>query len=363
MSLKNQLPAGDARNKIEFLADHVGGLEIEVNQQIKTINETVINLGGGEAEALGIRSGNLLMNGNFTRSHDMAPGGGPAWFNAPSTYSKAANPTGIVIGEGRNIAAPAYWNIETDRDLGTLGANAEAGMVFSGSSLIDEATNIRKPCVFNMALSGSEKAMLYQPFRIDNIMEYGPFPGVNYAAFSAYFSGYMRVKNSFRFGVIALDKDWKFNRIVKEQTVEHDVLPRVYHPNWLHGLYLAPGQNYAFFVEFDASHHGSFERAWFCEAGVYFNPSQEPITPTFESPQAPMMTWGKLHKTGVNTYALPNVPFIAEPHRHLLISPSVSTQATATTASIDGNVITVDSPSTDLEYYWSRYPMKCGFYG
>ncbi|WP_413114131.1 hypothetical protein, partial [Thaumasiovibrio sp. DFM-14] len=312
---------------------------------------------------------NLLINSDFSHSDGWQMGQNEAWAKLISPYYNDS-PNSCVIGRSNAVPVPFGWCAEVNTASGNARISSQT-MTMGGE--VDDSDE-RSQCAF--LFNGYDTdVVMYQPFNAPTISTVGISP-MKMAAYSAYFRGFAKNTVS-RFGVMELDDDDRFVKIVAEMPIQEEDFTtgqRFIH-HYLHGISLVPGGRYAYFYE--TKDLSGFSCS--CnETGIYLNPDKEDVTPSLDSPHNLYPHGGLLgHYPAAELIAgksvpVPMRPMVRNVDRHLIMTNvsdgkrppapadgSIEVNCDGAMLSIVANGV---SNTVEIRYHWSLHPMKCGFY-
>ncbi|MGR5064671.1 hypothetical protein [Photobacterium sp. DNB22_13_2] len=364
-TLRESLPVGSPRNKVEFLADAMEAAQIELMALIKD----ALNNQNGNSET--IPTGNLLVNSDFTQSANWLAGQGDTWIGNMSRFTNT-DPESCVLSEGTAMPMPFGWCAEVNIHTGQSSASCGGKVMTAGGEVADYNFNERANCAF--LLNGySCDAIMYQPFDMPCISSIGMEIPQKKAMVSVYYRGFAKGKTA-RFGILELDDDYHYVRIVAEKLVEEESNESRLIKQFIHGVELQAGKKYAYFIEVEKLNGlGNSVN----ETGVFINPEKTDRVPALNPNRSLVHQYGQLAtfpKADLNTGKAVTSPILPMPcgiGRHLLlqnVDSSLRASLSPMSASMDGHTITltttgnVNEDTVNVRYYYSHIPMKLKFY-
>ncbi|MCF8779932.1 hypothetical protein LZU85_14090 [Vibrio sp. IRLE0018] len=261
MSLKEQIPSGSPRNKIEFLADYI-------EQQIAEMSQ------GSE-----VAPENLLVNPTFEFIQSEfvgAMGGYSAGFWSFMHKSKSVVGD-IGIGKSLTRPVPVGWGVEFRANSGEV----QTDFNLRRNNFDTHKNNFTAPAFFQMSSGNSANfdLCLFSVFVAPASVYKSSISGEE--TFSAYFVG--ANENAGRFGIVELDFNGNAKKIVAQKTISNSGDPYLFSEDWIHGIKLKSNCMYAYFVESNSKGGSQYGFSSPVAAGVFLNHGQENKRPNFES--------------------------------------------------------------------------------
>ncbi|UAB72393.1 hypothetical protein INR79_24360 [Vibrio sp. SCSIO 43132] len=269
--VKDNLPQGSSRNKIEYLADAIDSAK-------------------ADAKGASAPPKNLLCNPDFTQStvewgsalsgiaHDMKYDG-MGWLKEVFGYENQSA-TQMHLGRSLGRPAPLGWGVEiiapSSKDSVSLIAP-----IYDSFNLFDRQHGVKATGVMTDSMSRTSKTVHFSVFttaRNDAASDGNPNETLSWEEpevfYSAYFLG--RKKGGVRFGIVELDVDGNATQIVAQQNIAANDWDK-FTEQWIHNIKLRAGQLYAYFVESDSANHR--RSALPLETGVFINTEKLDIVP------------------------------------------------------------------------------------
>lgn len=295
MTVRDNLPTGSSRNKIEYLADCID----QSGQSIP----------------------NLLVNPDFSYNpfdfnHDVSP-----WIMGSYSFHDQS-PNHMNLGQSFGRPTLYGWGVEVNVDAGQTEGNTIFHM--STGSEVTRRDYKAKAAFRVQSLSHKARYLIFSvftaPYHSSSLSHWSD----ETVEYSAYFRGLKY--NGARFGVMELDAQGDFVRIVAESTIPPEPVNGYDFPQaWIHNITLRPGKLYAYFVE--TKKESSSTGCLINEAGVFLNPESLEVVPDMKPsiPETLRMTesLGTLNKSevmagaGIDVGRYP-MPFGME--KHLILS-------------------------------------------
>ncbi|TVU63001.1 hypothetical protein FQP88_09045 [Vibrio atlanticus] len=280
-SIIKNMPQGNERNKIEYLAENIHLLSGNFQLLDETQQTILLGLAGIETTPK-----NLLTNPNFSMSGmseiDATSFNISQWHDQTNVV-RAVQPVGaMAIGDSRGGIAPYGWGLEVAP--ATVDDGYYSSSVRHGT---DSTFPIEKEYNAEWKLYGRKvKFIAFNVFSVGFSQSTIGIGAGGYRKYSAYLSG--RYHKANRFGVCKLNANGEMDSIVAEMPLNNDTAGMSYTASnvWLHNIELEQGHVYAFFVEVNypsTSGQRLFEPS---EAGVFENDAGEDIVPSMTSQRA-----------------------------------------------------------------------------
>ncbi|HAS8230579.1 TPA: hypothetical protein I7755_11715 [Vibrio vulnificus] len=259
-SLREQLPNGSNRNKVEALADFI-------EQQLGQLGQS-----SGEAAPA-----NLLLNPDFSHSsYDFSQAARLQWLTDAFTY-KDQGPEQMHLGRSYGRPAPPAWGVEI-QPVGVSDSHSARYLGIGGE--VEKGDTPAKGAFFLSGASSSRVlhfSVFTAPFEMESA--YTDAAGerkLKNLSFSAYLACSRYSGN--RFGVLELNERGDFIRYVASGPIANATEPTGFNHTWLHDIKLKAGGLYAFFVESDTTNSGMLSCAP-AAAGVFLNPERANVVP------------------------------------------------------------------------------------
>ncbi|MCG0020104.1 hypothetical protein [Vibrio parahaemolyticus] len=255
--VRDNLPNGNPRNKIEYLADCIDDVKAEAN--------------GVEAIP------NLLVNPDFSAAQldiNWQSAFYARWTTGAFTYENQSA-SEMHLGRSFGRPAPFGWGVEVFAEA----RHFHAAHYNTRGGEVEKRDPTAKATFFMM---GGDKAktlhfsVFSAPMETEKVLEIVDGKGV---LLDLSYSVYLKMHDDtvyHRFGVVELDANGDFVDYVVTSMTAQPKAPDFVH-SWIHGVKLKPGGIYAFFVESDMN-NGRKSTA-FTGAGVFLNPSQANVVP------------------------------------------------------------------------------------
>jgi hypothetical protein len=260
MSVRDNLPTGSSRNKIEYLADCIDNASKEV--------------------------ANLLINPNFTAvSSDMPFRNSMRqyWMNTAIYSSATKVDKGLYMGNTGAIPSPAGWGMEV------LPVTYTERSYYSG--IVHTAYYFRELVMKDV--TGKATFVFEDDYSLRHrVLHYSTFVAPHDETSNGYLNGhyvddlnkvchsvYLRCKklSGKRFGIIRLFDDGSVAAISASKPIPDPANDDESSTAWIHDIRLKPGALYAFFIESDTE--GQQYSCIPIETGVFANTSLEDIVP------------------------------------------------------------------------------------
>lgn len=355
--VRENLPNGAPRNKIEYLADCIDLAKEEAAQSA-----------GSSAP----RPANLLKNAAFLGVHDQSMGN--RW--ATNKGYRIADTMNVYSSTG-TPAAP-FWGVEVIPDSTkqpVWGTYQVDGDYVAGADDIDFSELMGG---FAAAWGNGSQQVVFQVFdpQRSYLINHSGLEGNEYHCYLRFISG--GATDRIRFGIVELDRNGKATGIIVSKTIQESGAQH-HREEWLEipRNKMNPavgGQRYAFFVErLDYTDNGY---TVLTGAGVYWGVTGERP----ELANTEMTDNGgffalpvTVPANGEFSFELPSFPMRYEPEQHLIFAITAADHRRAliesrpSTFAVSGNTVTVSGASADfsveakLEVYYSQC-VNIGFY-
>ncbi|CCN85475.1 Conserved hypothetical protein [Vibrio nigripulchritudo SFn27] len=264
--VKDNLPQGSSRNKIEYLADAIDSAKAEAK--------------GGSAPPK-----NLLCNPAFTQSTSewgsaltdtkgvLEYNEGMRWLQDNCIFGNQS-PSEMHVGRSLGRPAPFGWGVEVILNGLDTDPISMKYLFYSPHSLLDRSKNLMKAAgLMTDSMNNNSKVIFFSPFTTsrdhamvdgnpNEIMSWEEPPVFH----SAYYLG--RKNGGIRFGIVELDVEGNATRIVAQKAIDSHEWGN-FTEGWIHNIELAASRLYAYFVESDSSQHR--HSAVPIETGVFIN--------------------------------------------------------------------------------------------
>ena len=249
MSVRDNLPTGSSRNKIEYLADCI--------------------------DNTGSAPDNLLLNPDFTlTTPDLK-----RLSNLTNMINfKSQALTQMYANRSFGQVAIPYWNIEVVADSVS---NSFVEFSHDCESGANDSIHYKAKSTVDVMSGYDVRVMLYSVFTAPHEAENGHYFGNEYwsenKSHSVFLHGINQSMTSGRFGIAKLDDiTGEFESIVAQAPFDETWDKPKRH--WIHGIKLEPAKLYAFFVETQRGRSG-----YHClETGVFLNPTETDIVPSLK---------------------------------------------------------------------------------
>ncbi|HHG3246512.1 TPA: hypothetical protein ACPVXZ_003675 [Vibrio parahaemolyticus] len=354
--VRDNLPNGNPRNKIEYLAD--------------CIDDAKANAGSGETVT--VRPANLLKSAAFLGVHDQsmsnrwATNMGYRIAGEMNVYSSTATPAapfwGVEVVPGSN-KQPVWGAYQVPDDYKADQDDIDYSEVMGG---------------FAAAWGNGSKQVVFQVFdpQFPYLIFHSGHEDDNYHCYLRFVSG--GATDQIRFGVVELNREGKATKIIVSKTIQETEVQK-HREEWLtipkHQMNPAVnGQRYAFFVErLDYTDNGY---TVLTGAGVYWGKAglRPELANTEQSDNGGFFTLPvAVPANGEFSFELPSFPMRYEPEQHLIFAITDAGNRRAllesrpSTFTVSGNTVTVSGASGNfttpckLEVYYSQCA-NIGFY-
>ncbi|UAB68824.1 hypothetical protein INR79_09715 [Vibrio sp. SCSIO 43132] len=273
--VKDNLPQGSSRNKIEYLAEAIDSAKADA----KGASAPPRNLLCNPDLTQSTTDWNTTMN---TTARDTGYKGA-RWLTEGCEFANLSA-SNMHIGKSLGRPAPIGWGIETllaGADTDSIGLSyyvinpvalySKKYGNFATGVLADGASGKSKIVMFSMFTTHRDEALYSKDWVApsDELPEY----------YSVYFFG--QTNQGQRFGIVELDVDGNAKQIVAEKVLTKHSFDE-HERQWIHGIELDPSQAYAYFVESDSadnSRHSNGKSALIIEAGVFINYEKLDVVP------------------------------------------------------------------------------------
>ncbi len=355
--VRENLPNGNPRNKIEYLADCID-LATEAAQK------------GAASSAP--RPANLLKNAAFLGVHDYSVSN--RW--ATNMGYRAAG--GMNVYSSTGTPAAPFWGVEVvpnSNKMPVWGAYQVVGDYVEDQDDIDFSELMGG---FAAAWGNGSKQVVFQVFdpQMFYLVNHNGHEGNDYRCYLRFISG--GATDKIRFGIVELNRDGKATRIVVSKTIQESAVQQ-HREEWLSIPRFQMnseigGQRYAFFVE--RLEHTDNGYTVLTGAGVYWGKEGErpELANTEQHDQGGFYTLPvTVPANGEFSFELPNFPMRYEPEQHLIFAITdaenrlAQIESHTSTFTVSGTTVTVSGASGDftspckLEVYYSQC-VNIGFY-
>ncbi|PMO39592.1 hypothetical protein BCT11_14980 [Vibrio sp. 10N.222.52.B12] len=254
--VRENLPNGSPRNKIEYLADCIDFAKSQAGGELPKNLLVNPDLSAGEVDI------------NWNLPHYAR------WTTGMFTYSNQSA-SEMHLGRSFGRPAPVGWGVEVK----AASSYAHSAFYNTIGSEVEKRDPTAKAAFFLMGF-GDAKVIHFSVFTapVENEILYNDENGETQRKDLSY-SAYLKMHDDtvyHRFGVVELDQNGDFVDYVGK-TFSARPEPAKFVQTWLHGLKFKPGGIYAFFVESDMNNGG--KSCAFTGAGVFLNPEQQNIVP------------------------------------------------------------------------------------
>lgn len=370
MSVRDNLPTGSSRNKIEYLAECI---EQSGASNSTKINELTVRVESVENVTQNLSSApfNLLVNPDFSHStFDMSAAAttAPKWARAIFTYENQSS-NHINLGQSYGRPAPYGWGIELNAD----GTDYHSlNYLYTGS--VVERQQYRAKAALEIVGGFNTRYLHFSVFTAPYVTPTQMDWHDEVVRYSAYFRGVKRTGQ--RFGVLEIDRNGDFVAIVAQAPVPTEPHTMDFQQAWIHNISLEPGRLYAYFVESEA---GTFACVPL-EAGVFANNAGVDVvpdlTPRITEHTRMIESFGTYTKAEIAAGVTLNVgrypmPFGME--KHLIMSPCRGADGTEnpynripiTKVDYQSVLVKGDTTSDDTRHimaYYSPYPVHLNYF-
>ncbi|HHX8665511.1 TPA: hypothetical protein ACVO38_000246 [Vibrio alginolyticus] len=359
--VRENLPNGDPRNKIEYLADCIDF---------------------AKAEASGEPPKNLLVNPDFSAAEldiNWQTDFYARWTTGSFTYANQSE-SEMHLGRSFGRPAPFGWGVEVK----AASSYAHSAFYNTIGSEVEKRDPTAKAAFFLMGF-GDAKVIHFSVFSapMESEILYNDENGETQRKDLSY-SAYLKMHDDtvyHRFGVVELDHNGNFVDYVGKAFSERPEPAKFVH-SWLHGLKFKPGGIYAFFVESDMNNGG--KSCAFTGAGVFLNPDQQNIvpdlTPSLTAKEASrcVESFGRFTKADLIAGVSVDVGRYPMPYgmeKHLIfcncqitetatkapVSPSTITKTDYKTVSVVGDTVGTQTHGHLMAYY-SKTPVHLNYF-
>ncbi|MFW8632154.1 hypothetical protein [Vibrio natriegens] len=354
--VRENLPNGNPRNKIEYLADCID-LATEAVQK--------------SAASSAPRPANLLKNAAFLGVHDIcmsnrwATNLGYRVAGSMNAYSSTGTP-----------AAP-FWGVEVvpnSNKMPVWGSFQVVGDYVADQDDIDFSELMGG---FTAAWGHGSQQVVFQVFdpQITYLVNHSGHEDNGYRCYLRFIGGSV---DRIRFGIVELNRDGKATKIIASKTIQETEVHK-HREEWLtipdrQMITEVGGQRYAFFVE--RLEHTDNGHTILTGAGVYWGKEGErpELANTEQHDQGGFYTLPvTVPESGEFSFELPSFPMRYEPEQHLIFAITdtenrlAQIESHTSTFTVSGTTVTVSGASGNftspckLEVYYSQC-LNIGFY-
>ncbi|MCS0205212.1 CalY family protein [Vibrio sp. HS-50-1] len=363
--VRENLPNGDPRNKIEYLADCIDDAK------------------AASAESASDAPQNLLVNPELSHSGVDLAMGSPhqlRWLTNAYTYKdQAANQ--MHLGRSFGRPAPVGWGVEVVPIDGVSDYHSVAYSSLGGDI---EKFDYTAKASYLLATGSNSRVLHFSVFsapfdrELRALNDEGTAWVPENQSYSLFFRG--EKNTAVRFGLLELDANGDFVGYVAQAQIPAEAGFNQFSQAWLHGIKLQAGGLYAYFVESDTS-LGEFTSSP-VSAGVFLNPDEldtiPDLTPSDTATRRFRLTesFGEFSKADVEAGVHLNVSKFLMPfgmEKHLIFASLKGTPGYYTVQNLPAEVVktrydqvsvrgTVADATTVIMAYYSESPVHLNYF-